>query len=46
VFSDEPIKWNLDGEFGGMLTQVEIENQNRALTIFTKPHKHKLINNE
>lgn len=36
VKSTEPIKWNLDGEFGGMLTDVNIQNKNKALTILTK----------
>jgi diacylglycerol kinase family enzyme len=46
VTSTEPIKWNLDGEFGGMLTHAKVDNQNCALTIFTKAHKQKLINNK
>ena len=41
VKSTEPIKWNLDGEFGGMLTDVTIENKNKALTILTKKSKSK-----
>jgi YegS/Rv2252/BmrU family lipid kinase len=41
VKSVEPIKWNLDGEFGGMLTDVTIENQNKALTVLTKKPKSK-----
>lgn len=41
VKSAEPIKWNLDGEFGGMLTDVTIENKNKALTILTKKSKSK-----
>lgn len=43
VISEEPIKWNLDGEFGGMLTDVEIQNKNRALTILTKKSKVKKL---
>ena len=41
VKSTEPIKWNLDGEFGGMLTDVTIENKNKALTILTNKSKSK-----
>lgn len=41
VTSLEPIKWNLDGEFGGMLTNVEIKNKQKALTILTKKNHYK-----
>lgn len=41
VTSVEPIKWNLDGEFGGMLTEVEIQNRQKALTVITKKSRKK-----
>lgn len=41
VKAQEPIKWNLDGEFGGMFTDVKIENKQKALTILTKKNKIK-----
>lgn len=31
--SDEPIKWTVDGEFGGELTNVEIKNIPRAFSV-------------
>lgn len=39
IISEEPIKWNLDGEFGGMLTEVQIVNKQKALTVITKKSK-------
>lgn len=33
ITSDIPIQWTLDGEFGGNLTDVEIENIHRALRV-------------
>ncbi len=30
IESDEPIPWNLDGEFGGLVDRVEIENVHEA----------------
>jgi diacylglycerol kinase family enzyme len=41
VTSEEPIKWNLDGEFGGMLTDVNIQNQQKALTVIIKKSHQK-----
>lgn len=43
ITSKEPIKWNLDGEFGGMLTEVNIVNKQKALTVITKKSKRNLI---
>lgn len=37
VMSPEPVDWTLDGEFGGSLTEVEIENLRRAVRIRRKP---------
>lgn len=31
IESDEPISWNLDGEFGGMVDRAEIENVHEAV---------------
>lgn len=39
IDSDEFIKWNLDGEFGGEITHAEIENVHLGLKIITKPSK-------
>jgi diacylglycerol kinase family enzyme len=33
VKSESPIAWTLDGEFGGMFRNVEIENLHRALQV-------------
>lgn len=33
IFSDEKITWTLDGEYGGALDHVEIENLHRAITL-------------
>lgn len=33
IFSEEPVDWVLDGEFGGSRTEVEIKNLCRRLTI-------------
>ncbi|MGN1410899.1 MAG: diacylglycerol/lipid kinase family protein [Oscillospiraceae bacterium] len=46
ITSEEPIKWNLDGEFGGMLTNVMIVNKHRGLTILTKKSKKNNIINK
>lgn len=33
VISSEPVDWSLDGEYGGNVSEVVIENMNRAVTI-------------
>lgn len=33
LFSEEPVDWVLDGEFGGSRTEVEIKNLSKRLTI-------------
>lgn len=41
ITSKEPLAWTTDGEFGGKHTQVEIENQPRALKILIPQKKEK-----
>lgn len=40
ITSEEPVSWTLDGENGGMHTDVTIKNLKQAVTIF-KPQKKK-----
>lgn len=33
IHADEPVSWTLDGEYGGLRTDVDIQNQERALAL-------------
>ena len=37
VFSEEPLAWTLDGEFGGEITYAKIKNKKQALDIVINP---------
>ena len=43
VESEEEVNWTLDGEFGGSLQEVVIENRKQALPLILSPTKEKEI---
>lgn len=43
VESEEEVSWTLDGEFGGSVKQLVIENQKQALPLILSPTKEKEI---
>ena len=40
ITSEEPVRWTLDGEYGGSHTQIEIENCHEALNLYLKSTKN------
>ena len=43
VESEEEVSWTLDGEYGGSVKQLVIENQKQALPLILSPTKEKEI---